>query len=103
MIMRLMMIGMMIMMWSCAYKPVIDTQGRSDSQVNSTAADITNDLQHCEQLAQDNSSVLLDSVPKGVWNYYIRAYSLYILPERDTDYKQVYRTCMENRGHSVIK
>lgn len=97
------MISILMMINACAYKPVIDTAGRSDSHVTSSAADITNDLQHCEQLADENSSLLLDSVPKGVWNYYIRAYTLYILPERETDYKSVYKACMTQRGHAVIK
>lgn len=101
---RLIIIMMVLMMINaCAYRPVIDTAGRSDSHVNSTAADITNDLQHCAQLADANSSLLLDSVPKSVWNYYIRAYTLYILPERETDYKSVYKACMTQRGHAVIK
>ena len=92
-----------ITLHACAYTPVIDTAGRSDSTVESSARDITNDLQHCKALAEANSSVILDSTPKAVWNYYLRAYSLYILPERESDYKAVYKACMSNRGHSVIK
>ena len=97
------LIAISLILTSCAYTPVIDTAGRSSSSVESSAQDITNDLQHCKQLAQANSSVILDSTPTAIWNYYLRAYSLYILPERESDYKQVYRTCMQNRGHSVIK
>ncbi len=90
------------LLMSCSYQPRIDSSGRSGTFEKSKAEEITNDLQHCEKLAKENSNLLLEA-PKYVYNYYFRAYFLYLLPERELTYPAVYRKCMENRGHSVIK
>jgi len=90
------------LLMSCSYQPRIDSSGRSGTFEKSKAEEITNDLQHCEKLAKENSNLLLET-PKYVYNYYFRAYFLYLLPERELTYPAVYRKCMENRGHSVIK
>jgi hypothetical protein len=42
---------------ACAYKPIIDTAGRSSSSFNeSQAKEISNDLQHCKTMAKENST-----------------------------------------------
>jgi hypothetical protein len=42
---------------ACAYSPVIDTAGRSSASFNeSQAKEITNDLQHCKTLADENTT-----------------------------------------------
>lgn len=99
---KLVVILIMCSTISCSYQPRIDTAGRSGTFEKSKAEEITNDLQHCEKLAKENSNLLLET-PKYVYNYYFRAYFLYLLPERELTYPAVYRKCMENRGHSVIK
>ena len=44
---------------SCAsYKPIVDTAGRSGTFDEDKAKEISNDLQHCKQLAKDNTSVM---------------------------------------------
>ena len=99
---KLLTILVLVSLMSCSYTPTIDTAGRSGTFSNSKSDEITNDLQHCKMLAKDNSSSLLEA-PKYVYNYYVRAYFLYLLPERELTYNSVYRKCLENRGHSVVK
>ena len=93
------LIGMMLN--GCAYTPVIDTAGRSGTYSEDRAREITNDLQHCQQLAEDNARVH-ENLGKLIWNNWTRALLLYIPPEQETDYKKTYRKCMLNRGHSVV-
>ena len=40
-----------------SYKPLIDTNGRSGTFDEDKAKEITNDLQHCKQLAKDNTTL----------------------------------------------
>lgn len=86
---------------SCSYKPVVDTAGRSGTFDYSKADDITNDLQHCKYLAKENSNALIES-SKYAWNYYFRAYTLWLSPKAEYTYSKVYKNCLTNRGHSVI-
>ena len=41
---------------ACAYKPIIDTAGRSGTFNNDQAKEITNDMQHCKTLAKENTT-----------------------------------------------
>ena len=41
---------------ACAYKPVIDTKGRSGTFDNSRADEITDDLITCKTLAKNNTN-----------------------------------------------
>ena len=42
----------------CAYKPIIDTAGRSGTFNSDQAKEITNDTQHCDKLAKDNTNFI---------------------------------------------
>lgn len=75
---------------SCAYKPVIDTAGRSGTFNENKAHEITNDIQHCKRLAKNNTSFLSNII------YWIGSV------EVDTEYQALYRKCLINRGHSVL-
>ena len=75
---------------SCAYKPVIDTAGRSGTFNENKAHEITNDIQHCKKLAKNNTSFLGNII------YWIGSV------EADTEYQALYRKCLINRGHSVL-
>ena len=76
---------------SCAsYKPIVDTGGRSGTFDEDKAKEISNDLQHCKQLAKENTSVMSN-------------FSFWLLsPTGQTQYEDIYRKCMINRGHSVL-
>ena len=44
---------------SCTtYKPIVDTAGRSGTYNEDKAKEITNDLQHCKQIARENTNLL---------------------------------------------
>ena len=81
----------LIVLNSCAsYKPIIDTGGRSGTFDEDKAKEISNDLQHCKQLAKENTSVMSNI---GFW---------LLSPKAQTQYEDIYRKCMINRGHSVL-
>ena len=76
---------------ACAYKPIIDTAGRSSSSFNeSQAKEISNDLQHCKTMAKENSTFVGNIL---YWT---------LSPTMDTNYESIMRKCVQNRGHSVL-
>lgn len=76
---------------SCAsYKPIVDTAGRSGTFGDDKAKEISNDLQHCKQLAKENTNTLSNI---SFW---------LMSPTAQTQYEDIYRKCMINRGHSVL-
>lgn len=91
----------MLFVQGCAYKPIVDTNGRSGTFDYSKSDQITNDLQHCKVLAKDNTSSVVEA-GKYVWNYYFRAGTLWLSPKAEYAYPKLYRNCLTGRGHSVI-
>ncbi len=76
---------------SCAsYKPLVDTAGRSGTFDEDKAKEISNDLQHCKQMAKDNISITSNM---SFW---------LMSPTAQTQYEDIYRKCMINRGHSIL-
>ncbi len=75
---------------ACAYKPVIDTAGRSGTFNNDQAKEITNDMQHCKTLAKENTTFVGNIV---YWS---------LSPTMDTKKESLIRKCLTNRGHSVL-
>jgi len=87
---------------ACAYKPIIDTAGRSSASFNeSQAKEITNDLQHCKTLAKENTNQLVESY-KVVHNWYLRPGVLWLMPKAEYTNKKLVKNCLTNRGHSVL-
>lgn len=77
--------------YSCTnYKPIVDSAGRSGTFPTAKAVEITNDLQHCEMLANKNTG-FFDNIGH-----------LMTSPTAETKYKMIYKNCMKNRGHSVL-
>ena len=75
----------------CAYKPIIDTAGRSSASFNeSQAKEISNDVQHCKTMAKDNTSFVGNIV---YWT---------LSPTMDSKKESLTRKCLTNRGHSVL-
>jgi len=85
----------------CAYKPVIDSNGRSGTFNNSTAENITNDLILCEELADKNTNEIVESY-KVVHNWYIRPQTLWLMPKAEYTKHKLIRNCLTGRGHNVI-
>ena len=75
---------------ACAYKPIIDTAGRSGTFNSDQAKEITNDEMHCEKLAKDNTN-------------FISNITFWALNQNmDTKYESIMRKCLTKRGHSVL-
>ena len=97
-----MLIMMLLVTTNCAYKPVIDTAGRSGTFDDSKATEITNDIQHCDKLAKDHINQMWDMMAQA-GNIYLSTGTLGLIPKREMETHKVTRKCLENRGHSVIK
>ena len=80
----------MILLTSCAYKPIIDTAGKSRTFTEDKAKEITNDLQHCKMIADHNSSFI------GSIIFWVES------PTAETQHESIYKKCLVNRGHSVL-
>ena len=74
----------------CAYKPLIDTAGRSGTFNSDQAKEITNDTQHCKTLAKENTTFVGNIL---YWS---------VSPTMDTKYESITRKCLTKRGHSVL-
>jgi len=85
----------------CAYKPIIDSNGRSGTFDKSKAENITNDTQHCKTLAKENTNIFVESY-KVVQNWYLRPSTLWLMPKAEYTNEKLIRNCLLNRGHSVI-
>jgi hypothetical protein len=96
------LISMMVFLTNCAYKPVIDTAGRSGTYSEDKAREITNDIQHCDKLAKDNVNQLTDYIAQA-GNTYVSWGTLGLIPKRELETHRVTRKCLEGRGHSVVK
>lgn len=75
---------------ACAYKPLVDTSGRSGTFNNSKAEEITNDMQHCRTIAKENSNFVSNIL---YWS---------VSPTLDTKFESIYRKCLTQRGHSIL-
>ena len=91
----------LISLTNCAYRPLVDTAGRSGTFDKAKAVELTNDLQHCKTLAKENTSTLIEN-GKYVYNYYFRPSVLWLSPKANYNYPKMYRSCLEGRGHSVL-
>lgn len=91
----------MLMITSCSYNPLIDTQGRSGTFDESRADNITNDLHHCKMIAKENTNNVLEGF-KVVHNWYVRPSLLFLPDEMEYNYKPMVDKCMTLRGHAVL-
>ena len=74
----------------CAYNPIIDTAGKSGTFNTDQAKEITNDLQHCKTIADNNTDFISNII------YWIGSV------DAETEHQSIYRKCLVNRGHSVL-
>ena len=74
----------------CAYNPIVDTAGKSGNFQTDQAKQITNDIQHCKTIADNNTDFIGNII------YWIGS------PEAETEHQSIYRKCLVNRGHSVL-
>ena len=74
----------------CAYNPIVDTAGKSGTFQTDQAKEITNDIQHCKTIADNNTDFISNII---FWIGSVDA---------DTEHQSIYRKCLVNRGHSVL-
>ena len=74
----------------CAYNPIVDTAGKSGTFNTDQAKEITNDLQHCKTIADNNTDFISNII------YWIGSV------EAETEHQSIYRKCLVNRGHSIL-
>ena len=75
---------------ACAYKPIIDTAGRSGTFDTDQTKEITNDTQHCQTIAKDNTNMISNIL---YWS---------VSPTMDTKYESIMRKCLTLRGHAIL-
>ena len=75
---------------ACAYKPIIDTAGRSGTFDTDQAKEITNDTQHCQTIAKNNTNMISNIL---YWS---------VSPTMDTKYESIMRKCLTLRGHAIL-
>lgn len=90
-----------LMLTNCAYNPTIDSAGRSGTFNTARAEEITNDIQHCNTLASENTLRVIDEVQQ-LSNLYLSTLTLGIIPAREKTYNRRVRQCLQGRGHAVI-
>ena len=73
------------------YQPVVDTVGRSGTFDKSRAEQITDDKIMCAKLAENNTSFLGNII------FWVES------PKAETEYEHIVKTCMEGRGHALLK
>jgi len=75
---------------ACTYRPIIDTAGRSGTFNKDKAREITNDTQHCQTIAKENSTFVGNIL---YWS---------MSPTLDTKYESIMRKCLSLRGHAIL-
>jgi hypothetical protein len=98
---KLILLGLILNLTNCAYKPIVDTKGRTGTWNESRAAELTDDIQHCTKLAEDNTNKAVEA-GKGFYNFFIRPQTLWLSPEAKYDRESYIRNCLKGRGHNVI-
>lgn len=83
----------------CNYNPVVDHRGLKGKEV---AHRYTDDLHICKGIAKKNNSSL-DTAYTYFHNYYLRPSLLFLPDKRKIGYNNMVKTCMTNRGHSILK
>ena len=79
-----------LLLQNCAYKPIIDTAGRSGTFDSDRASLITDDQLHCKTLAKDNTNFVSNIL---YWS---------VSPTMDTKYESIVRKCLTKRGHAIL-
>lgn len=86
---------------NCAWKPIVDTKGRTGTHNSAQAENLSDDIKLCEMIAEENTNKVVE-VGKGFYNYFIRPQTLWLSPEAKYDRENYMRNCLRGRGHNVI-
>lgn len=91
---------LIIVLSNCqSYIPITDHRGSKGKEV---AYRYNDDLQTCKAIASDNTNPLIETVKAG-YNWIIRPQLLWLPDKMEYNYEPMVKTCLSNRGHSIIK
>ena len=96
---KIILIAASLLITQCAYKPVVDHRGSKGKEV---AYRYNDDLETCTSLAKKNTNDFVEGA-KITYNLFIRPQLLWLPDKWEYSYKPILKTCMEKRGHSIIK
>jgi hypothetical protein len=83
------------------YKPIIDTKGRAGTWNEARAVEITDDIQHCRTLADDNITTSMEVQNFIILNI-LRPASLGVVSVPEDTKKNYIKNCLKGRNHNVI-
>lgn len=86
---------------NCAWKPIVDTKGRSGSHPSSTAEQLSDDIKICELIAEEHTNKAVEA-GKGFYNIFIRPQTLWLSPEATYNRETYMRNCLTGRGHKIL-
>ena len=98
----LVLVASLTLLQGCAtYKPVIDTNGRSGTFNESTAKNLTANINDCNNIVDKNVIQTID-YGKYVMRKYWEAVSLGLIKAGEPKSKTMKRKCLETLGHAVL-
>jgi hypothetical protein len=86
---------------NCAWKPIVDTKGRTGTHSTAQAELLSDDIKLCELIAEEHTIQVVE-LGKGFYNYLIRPQTLWLSPEAKYNRENYMRNCLRGRGHNVI-
>jgi hypothetical protein len=86
---------------NCAWKPIVDTKGRTGTHSTAQAENLSDDIKLCEMIAEEHTNKAVEA-SKGFYNLFIRPQTLWLSPEAKYDRENYMRNCLKGRGHNVL-
>jgi hypothetical protein len=99
---KLILLSLVLSLTSCStYTPIIDSKGRAGSWNEARATEITDDIQHCRTLANDNITTSMEIQNFIILNI-LRPASLGVVSVPEDTKKNYIKKCLAGRNHNVI-
>ena len=89
----------MLMITSCAFKPVVDDRCNKGKEF---AYSYNDDLSTCKNIAKNNTNNIIE-FGKLSYNWYVRPSLLWLPDKAEYSYKPMVQKCLQERGHSILK
>jgi hypothetical protein len=99
---KIILLSLVLSLTSCStYTPIIDSKGRAGSWNEARATEITDDIQHCRTLANDNITTSMEVQNFIILNI-LRPASLGVVSVPEDTKKNYIKKCLAGRNHNVI-
>lgn len=93
---------LILLLGNCStYKPIIDSKGRAGTWNEARAVEITDDIQHCQMLADQHLSTSTE-VQAWIIDNILRPASLGVVSKAEDTKKNYIKKCLAGRNHNVI-